>query len=64
MKWIPGNLTTNMLVTVDPTAGQEVDPATRAQFFEHWWQAALVLTAYAAVLAVVGAWLTSRRDVA
>jgi len=63
MKWVPGNLTSNMLVTSDPTAGQSVDPATTAQFFDHWWQAASVLFLYAAVLAVVGAFLTTRRDV-
>ncbi|MCB1299925.1 MAG: hypothetical protein KDB28_01255, partial [Tetrasphaera sp.] len=64
MKWIPGNLTANMVITSDPTAGQTVDPATQSQYFAHWWQAGLVLAAYAAVLAVVGAWLTTRRDVA
>ncbi len=63
MKWIPGNLTTNMLITSDPTAGQTVDPATAMQSFAHWWQAALVLTGYALVLAVLGAFLTTRRDV-
>lgn len=62
-KWIPGNLTTNMLITSDPTAGQNVDPATTAQFFDHWWQAALVLLTYAVLLAVAGAFLTTRRDV-
>jgi ABC-type transport system involved in multi-copper enzyme maturation permease subunit len=63
MKWIPGNLTANMLITSDPTQGQQVDPATAAQYFDHWWQAALVLLIYAAVLAVLGAFLTTRRDV-
>jgi len=63
MKWIPGNLTANMLITSDPTQGQQVDPATAAQYFDHWWQAALVLLTYAAVLAVLGAFLTTRRDV-
>lgn len=63
IKWIPGNLTTNMLVTSDPVAGQTVDPATQAQFFDHWWQAALVLGGYAVGLAVLGALLTTRRDV-
>ncbi|MBM6400674.1 ABC transporter permease subunit [Phycicoccus sonneratiae] len=64
LKWIPGNLTTNMLVTSDPTQGQNVDPATAAQYFDHWWQAALVLVAYSVGLAVVGAFLTTRQDVA
>ena len=63
MKWIPGQLTTNMLITSDPTAGQSVDPETQAQYFTHWWQAGLVLVAYAAVLAISGAFLTTRRDV-
>ena len=63
MKWIPGNLTTNMLITSDPTAGQNVDAALAAQSFAHWWQAALVLAGYALALAVVGAFLTTRRDV-
>ncbi len=64
LKWIPGNLTTNMLVTSNPVEGQSVDPAAAAQYFDHWWQAAIVLVAYAVVLAVVGAFLTTRQDVA
>lgn len=64
MKWVPGNLTTNMLITSDPTQGQNVDPASQAQYFAHWWQAGLVLIVYAAALAIVGALLTTRRDVA
>ncbi|MFN8097792.1 MAG: ABC transporter permease [Dermatophilaceae bacterium] len=64
MKWIPANLTQNMLITSDPTAGQSVDEATKAQYFAHWWQAGLVLALYAVVLAVLGAFLTTRRDVA
>ena len=63
MKWIPGNLTTNMLVTSDPAAGQTVDPATAMSRFDEWWPAAMVLTGYALVLAVAGAYLTTRRDV-
>ena len=63
MKWIPGNLTSNMLITSDPLAGQTVNPQTQAQYFDHWWQAALVLIAYAAALLIIGAWLTTRRDV-
>ena len=39
------------------------DPAAAAQYFTHWWQAGLVLFGYAAVLAFVGAFLTTRRDV-
>lgn len=64
LKWVPGNLTTNMLVTSSPVEGQSVDPATAAQYFDHWWQAALVLVAYSVGLAVVGAFLTTRQDVA
>lgn len=63
MKFIPGNLTSNMLVTSDPTAGQQVDPAAAAQYWDHWWQAALILAAYSIALAVVGSILTTRRDV-
>jgi ABC-type transport system involved in multi-copper enzyme maturation permease subunit len=63
IKWLPGNLTANMVVTSDPTAGQSVDPATAAQYFSHWWQAALVMVGYAMALAVLGAFLTTRRDV-
>ncbi len=63
MRFIPGNLTANMLITSDPTAGQQVDAAAQAQYWGHWWQAALVLAAYAAVLSVVGAYLTTKRDV-
>ncbi len=63
MKFIPGNLTTNMLITSDPTQGQSTDPALSAQYFAHWWQAGLLLFAYAAALAVIGAFLTTRRDV-
>ena len=63
MKWLPGNLTANMLVTSAPVEGQQVDPATQAQYFEFWWQAGLVLLAYAVVLAAIGAFLTTRRDV-
>ncbi len=63
MKWIPGNLTSNMLITSDPTAGQATNPAMAASSFGHWWQAALVLAAYAAVLALVGTFLTTRRDI-
>ncbi len=63
MKWIPGNLTSNMLITSNPVEGQQVDQAQLAQYWDHWWQAALVLLLYAAALAVGGAFLTTRRDV-
>ncbi len=63
LKWIPSNLTSNMLITADPTEGQTVDPASAASFFPHWWQAALVLLGYSLALAIIGAFLTTRRDV-
>ena len=63
MKWIPGQLTTNMVITSNPLAGQSVDSKSAAQYFDHWWQAAIVLIVYAAVLSVTGAFLTTRRDV-
>lgn len=60
-KLLPGNLTAGMLVTVDPTGGQAASAFN--PYFEHWWVSALVLAAYAAVLAVTGSILTSRRDI-
>ena len=60
-KYLPGNLTTGMLVTSDPTNGT-ADPATQP-YFDHWWVSALVLSGYAVGLAVIGSVLTSRRDV-
>jgi ABC-type transport system involved in multi-copper enzyme maturation permease subunit len=60
-KYLPGNLTTGMLVTSDPTNGT-ADPATQP-YFDHWWVSALVLSGYAVGLAVIGSILTSRRDV-
>jgi ABC-type transport system involved in multi-copper enzyme maturation permease subunit len=60
-KWLPGNLTTGMLVTVDPTGGTG-DPSANP-YFSDWWVSALVLAGYAAVLAIAGAILTSRRDI-
>jgi ABC-type transport system involved in multi-copper enzyme maturation permease subunit len=60
-KLLPGNLTTGMLVTVDPTGG--ADPNAFNPYFEHWWVSALILAGYAAVLAVTGSILPSRRDI-
>jgi ABC-2 type transport system permease protein len=60
-KWLPGNLTTGMLVTVDPTGGAG-DPAAQP-YFSAWWVSALVLAGYAAVLAVAGSVLTARSDI-
>ena len=58
---LPGNLTAGMLVTVDPTGG--ANPNAFNPYFEHWWVSALILAGYAAVLAVTGSILTSRRDI-
>ncbi len=60
-RWLPGNLTNGMLITVDPTGGA-TDPAT-SPFFQDWWLSALILVGYAAVLAIVGSVLTARRDI-
>ena len=60
-KWLPGNLTTGMLVTVDPTGGAG-DPSANP-YFANWWVSALVLAGYAAVLAIAGSILTTRRDI-
>lgn len=60
MKFIPGNLTTQMLVTSDPTGG-----ADQGQSFVpfSWWASALILVGYSLVLTLLGSWLTARRDV-
>ena len=60
-KFLPGNLTSGMLITSDPTLGQ-TDPS-QSVYFGDWWVSALILAGYAAALAVVGAFLTTRRDV-
>lgn len=60
MKWIPGNLTTSMLVTSDPTAKPSANDNT--QYFS-WWVSALLLVLYALVLAGLGSVLAARRDV-
>lgn len=60
-RWLPGNLTGGMLITVDPTGGAG-DPSTQP-YFDHWWISALILISYAAVLAIVGSALTARRDI-
>lgn len=58
-KFLPGNLTSGMLVTSDPTSGASTGPSP----YFGWWAAALILAGYAAALAVIGSVLTSRRDV-
>ena len=60
-RWLPGNLTGGMLITVDPTGGA-ADPAAQP-YFDHWWLSALILIGYTAVLAIVGSVLTARRDI-
>jgi hypothetical protein len=60
-RWLPGNLTGGMLITVDPTGGT-ADPATQP-YFEQWWLSAVILVGYAAVLAIIGSVLTARRDI-
>jgi ABC-type transport system involved in multi-copper enzyme maturation permease subunit len=59
-KFIPGNLTTGMLVTGDPTGGAAV--AGESPYFA-WWLCALLLVAYAAVLTVAGSILSNRKDI-
>jgi ABC-type transport system involved in multi-copper enzyme maturation permease subunit len=60
-RWLPGNLTSGMLITVDPTGGA-ADPSTQP-YFEQWWVSALILVGYTAVLAIAGSALTARRDI-
>jgi ABC-type transport system involved in multi-copper enzyme maturation permease subunit len=60
-RWLPGNLTGGMLITVDPTGGLG-DPDTQP-YFEHWWLSALILVGYAAALAIAGSVLTTKRDI-
>lgn len=59
-KFMPGNLTSGMLITSDPTAGSGQGSASP---YFNWWTSALVMIGYAAFLAVLGSVLTSRRDV-
>ncbi|CAG7572439.1 ABC-2 family transporter [Barrientosiimonas humi] len=61
-KFLPGNLTSGMLVTSDPMAGQQTTSGAASPYF-NWWQSSLTLLAYAVVLAGIGAFLTTRRDV-
>lgn len=59
-KWLPGNLSVGMLVTQDPTNGASSDASS--PYFS-WWVSAIVLTAYGVGLAIIGSWITSRRDI-
>lgn len=58
-KFIPGNLTTGMLVTGDPTKtpGGDGDPSFT------WWICMLLLVGYTLVIAGIGSWLNARRDI-
>lgn len=58
-RWLPGNLSVNMLVTDDPTGGTQ-DPG---QDVFSWWVSGLILVGYAAVLTAIGAVLDARRDI-
>lgn len=58
-KFIPGNLTTGMLVTGDPTGGLS---ASESPYFA-WWLCALILVGYAALLTVAGSILSNRKDI-
>ena len=60
-KFIPGNLTTGMLVTADPTGGA-VESGGDSYYFS-WWLSALILIGYAAVLTVIGSILAGRKDI-
>ena len=60
-KWLPSNLSQGMLITNDPTAGQNVADSGSPYFT--WWVCALLLAAYGLVLSGVGSWLTTRRDI-
>lgn len=60
-KWLPANLSLGMLVSNDPLAGTS-QAGGGDQYFT-WWVAALILTAYGLVLAGIGSWLASRRDI-
>ncbi|HCE60505.1 MAG TPA: hypothetical protein DER11_03685 [Janibacter terrae] len=60
-KFIPGNLTTGMLVTGDPTNGTMTAGAESPYFT--WWVCALILIGYAAALTVVGSFLSNRKDI-
>ncbi|MHA7124967.1 MULTISPECIES: ABC-2 transporter permease [Janibacter] len=60
-KFIPGNLTTGMLVTADPTGGA-AEGASDSYYFS-WWLSALILIGYAAVLTVAGSVLSNRKDI-
>ncbi len=56
VQFLPSMATNSMVGGVTQTGDQA--PNTL-----EWWAGALVLIAYAAVLAAIGSWLTSRRDV-
>lgn len=57
-KFIPGNATTGMLVTADPGGGA----GGESPYFV-WWLSAIVLIGYAALLTVIGSFLSNRKDI-
>ncbi|GAB3586146.1 ABC transporter permease [Calidifontibacter terrae] len=59
-KFIPGNLTTGMLVTGDPSQTPGTDQ--NSPYFGPWASVGL-LVLYTVVIAGVGSWLTARRDI-
>lgn len=59
-KFIPGNLTTGMLVTGDPSESPGTDQSN--PYFGPWSSVGL-LVLYTVVIAGVGSWLTARRDI-
>ncbi len=59
-QFFPSTATTAMLETF---GGMTMDPTQAGTTGLEWWAAALVLAAYAAVMAGIGSWLTTRRDI-
>ncbi len=62
-KFIPGNLTTGMLVTGDPTGGAAAAEGGGGGYYFDWWVSALILIGYAAALTIAGAILSNRKDI-
>ncbi len=59
-KFIPGNLTTGMLVSGDPSQNPGTDQSN--PYFGPWASVGL-LVLYTVVIAGIGSWLTARRDI-
>ena len=58
-KFIPGNLTTGMLISAEPMGGQGAEGG----YYFTWWVCALILIGYAAVLTVLGSIFSNSRDI-